>query len=171
MKKTLLLNYSYQYNAIISERHAIKLIFKNKADIISTWDDYKINWINNSILQFPAILKLKTPYKQFFKSSRSYYFSRDAIIKRDNNTCQYCSAILVKNQITIDHIIPKYHGGKSNFYNCIVACKQCNALKANKLLEESGLKLIRQPEIPKNFMQINIDESLWHKDWKMFLNP
>lgn len=167
MKKTLLLNNSYQYNAIIEEKQAIKLLYKNKAEIVSFWDNYEINWINNSTLQFPAILRLKTAHKQHYKS---YHFNRDVIIKRDNNTCQYCEAVLIKSEITIDHIVPKFKGGKSNFYNCVVACKVCNNLKSHNSLEESGLKLIKQPGYPGNLMKIAFDESLWHKDWKMFLD-
>lgn len=167
MKKTLLLNANYQYNAIIDEKHAIKLLCRGKTEIVSTWEDYQIKWLNNSKLQFPAILKLKTPHKQHYKT---YHFNRDVIIKRDNATCQYCEEQLVKSEITIDHIVPKYKGGKSNFYNCVVACKSCNNLKSHMSLEDCGLKLIRQPGYPGNLMKICFDESLWHPDWKMFLD-
>jgi 5-methylcytosine-specific restriction endonuclease McrA len=166
MKKTLLLSNSYQYNAIIDERHAIKLLFKNKVEIVCTWEDYQIKWINNSILNFPAILRLNTAHKQHYKT---YHFNRDVIVKRDNSTCQYCSRALSKSDITIDHIIPKCKGGKSNFYNCVICCKSCNGLKSHQSLEECGLKLIKTPGYPGNLMKIAFDEALWHKDWKMFL--
>lgn len=167
MKKTLLLNNSYQYNAIIDERRAIRLIFKEKVEVVSIWEDYEIKWSNNSYLKFPAILKLKAPHKQHYKT---YHFNRDVIIKRDNSTCQYCGDVLSKGDITIDHIVPKFKGGKSNFYNCVVACKYCNNLKSHMSLEDCGLKLIKQPGYPGNLMKISFDESLWHKDWKMFLD-
>lgn len=111
-------------------------------------------------------MKLKKSYKQHFKV---FYFNRDVIVRRDSNTCQYCSKILIKSEITIDHIIPKCKGGKSNFYNCVVACKSCNGLKSHQTLEECGLKLIKQPSYPGNVIKVNFDESLWHEDWKMFL--
>lgn len=39
--------------------------------------------------------------------------------------------------------------GEGNFENCVIACKEVNARKADRRPEEVGLKLIRQPGVPK----------------------
>ena len=43
--------------------------------------------------------------------------------------------------LTFDHIIPKSHGGKTNWLNVVSACRSCNFKKGNKSLNNSGMRL------------------------------
>ncbi|MGG0277813.1 HNH endonuclease [Bacillus rhizoplanae] len=47
------------------------------------------------------------------------------ILNRDNYTCTYCG----RYGDTVDHVIPKSHGGISSFRNCVCACVTCNTKK------------------------------------------
>ena len=47
--------------------------------------------------------------------------------------CHYCSKSLSKTECTMDHVVPLVRGGKSNKGNVVVACKDCNNDKKDKL--------------------------------------
>ena len=48
------------------------------------------------------------------------------IFKRDGNTCLKCG---MKNNLTIDHIIPISMGGKNSLFNLQTLCRSCNSKK------------------------------------------
>lgn len=165
-KKTLLLNSSYEVLSFITERRMLKLLIKDKAEIISHWDDY-ISWKTGKI-KHPAILRLKHHVKRNFVNTN---FSRFAIVKRDKSQCQYCDKKLMPSQITIDHVIPKSKKGATSFMNCVVSCHACNNKKGDKTLEQSGMVLLRKPTHPsftaKYFIHDNHEQ--WHSDWNDYL--
>lgn len=166
MKKILLLDINYQFQQFIDLPKALKHIIKEKVDIVSTWEE-DIHYSSGKI-PYPSILKLKKPIKRNFVHN---YFSRNALLKRDNKSCQYCSKFLPAAHITIDHVIPKSRGGLTSFTNCVVACQPCNYKKANRTPEEAQMKLIREPTHPSFSCAKFIGEKYeyWHKDWDNFI--
>lgn len=101
---------------------------------------------------------------------RKLAFSRANIYKRDRYTCQYCGKQGMQD-LTIDHILPRSRGGVSSWSNCVLACWECNAKKADRTPSEAGLKLRVTPIKPH-----------WHprlvlarirtapKSWEKFVN-
>ncbi|QIW21302.1 phage replisome organizer N-terminal domain-containing protein [Bacillus thuringiensis] len=49
----------------------------------------------------------------------------------DMGTCAYCG----NAANTLDHLIPKSHGGLDTQENCVACCKRCNEMKTNRPLE------------------------------------
>ena len=49
--------------------------------------------------------------------------------KRSTGICYYCNLKFIPNELTMDHIIPLSRGGKSEKYNLVPACKECNNKK------------------------------------------
>lgn len=164
--KALLLSNSYEVLSFISEKRMIKLVFTDKAEPISFWEQ-KFSWASGS-MNYPAILKLKE-HKEINKRIFAN-FSRYAVVKRDNNVCQYCSLKLNEKEVTIDHIMPKSRGGISSFTNCVVSCKPCNLKKNNMTPEEAGMKLLKKPVHPlfRHYVS-KTNDAVWHKDWDSFL--
>jgi hypothetical protein len=76
-------------------------------------------------------------------------YSRRNVLQRDNYTCQYCGHRFPKQQLTLDHIIPKSKGGRSSWTNVVTCCKACNADKGDRLLTDLGWKLLKKPTQPK----------------------
>ena len=95
-------------------------------------------------------------------------FSKRNLLKRDRFTCSYCGKQGI-NCLTIDHVIPRSKNGKSNFLNCVSSCYECNAKKANKTLQESGLKLRIKPHEPTWSPIFKIPEHKYKKIWEAFL--
>ena len=86
-------------------------------------------------------------------------FSRLNIIYRDDMRCQYCGNRFPMTELTVDHVIPVSRWDSipdhskpedpNSWNNQVCACKRCNAMKGNKLINECRLSLIRYPIEPK----------------------
>ena len=56
--------------------------------------------------------------------------------KRSTGICHYCKEIFPPALLTMDHIIPVGRGGKSERFNLVPCCKECNTQKSNLLPSE-----------------------------------
>lgn len=95
-------------------------------------------------------------------------FSRRNICVRDDYRCQYCGTVPMRDELTIDHVIPLSRGGKTTWDNVTVACIRCNTRKGNRTPEESGMLLQRAPARPSWPMLLHRDggvrpKSLWQR--------
>lgn len=79
---------------------------------------------------------------------RTVKFNRKNIYIRDEYTCQYCGAKPAREDLTIDHVIPRSRGGRSTWENVVLACQECNSRKGDRLLTEIGIRLARKPAKP-----------------------
>lgn len=82
--------------------------------------------------------------------------SRRAIYHRDRCTCQYCGTQLRESECELEHVMPKTRGGRFSFTNIVVACRACNSRKADRTPEEAGMKLLRQPKVPVDDVEIDL---------------
>ena len=161
-KRTLLLNASYEVLNFIDYRKALKLLAKDKCEVLSSWEEIVV-WSSGKIYH-PATLRLKNLIRRNFYNSN---FSRQSVIKRDQSLCQYCGIKLSSSQITIDHVLPRAQGGITSFINCVVACKTCNNKKDNKTPEQANMKLLKKPSHPSFSEHFSISENqeFWNSDW------
>src|SRR5438046_438837 len=88
-----------------------------------------------------------------------------------SNTCQYCGDVFERNDLNLDHVIPRDRGGPTTWENIVCSCISCNTKKANRTPQEAGMRLIRKPKRPKwrPFVQINLGLH-YHDSWKHFLD-
>jgi 5-methylcytosine-specific restriction endonuclease McrA len=97
--------------------------------------------------------------------------TRNNVFERDKNTCQYCARVLPREQLNLDHVIPRDRGGKTTWENIVCSCIKCNTRKANRLPHEAGLRLIRKPVRPKWRPVISLVLGNQHREmWKDFLD-
>ena len=47
--------------------------------------------------------------------------------------CHYCGAVVGRDQLTMDHVVPLSRGGKSRKGNVVPCCKECNNRKKSML--------------------------------------
>lgn len=73
-------------------------------------------------------------------SSQVYKWKRE-IHQRDNYTCFYCGDQFDYENLHVDHIIPKYRGGKTRRENLATACIRCNLLKETLSIEKFHEKI------------------------------
>jgi 5-methylcytosine-specific restriction endonuclease McrA len=143
--KTLVLNQAYQPIGVFTWKRAIKKVFSEKAEILATYAESKLNdW---SVLEAPAVIRL-LHFLNPPKKHRYEPFSRKNIWLRDNGKCQYCGTSVSLRRMTFDHVTPRYYGGRTNWTNIVTACLFCNNKKGNKRLAESGMSLLNKPIAP-----------------------
>lgn len=142
MEAIYLLTQDYEFHDTISKRKAINLMFRPHSVEVIKYTDIEIA----EGIYLPKVLRL-------VKSIRKYYgkkvnWSPDNLFTRDENICQYCHVVFNKNDLTVDHVLPRSRGGKTEWENCVTACKDCNNLKDDKTPQEAKMFLRRQPYAP-----------------------
>ena len=80
---------------------------------------------------------------------RRLAFGRRGIWERDGGTCQYTGRKLSPEEANIDHVIPRARGGGTTWENCVLAHREVNTRKADRLPAEAGLRLQRVPTAPR----------------------
>jgi hypothetical protein len=70
------------------------------------------------------------------------------LFARDKHMCLYCGDYLYDCELTRDHVVPVSRGGGDNWENVVTACRTCNHFKADKLLDEIGMRLLAVPYVP-----------------------
>ena len=76
-------------------------------------------------------------------------FTRHNVFERDKNTCQYCGTIFDRNDLNLDHVVPRDRGGTTTWENVVCSCIPCNTRKGNRLPQEAQMSLIRKPKRPE----------------------
>ncbi len=156
MKSTvLLLNADYSPLCLISWQKAVKLICKAKVEIIKTSKKVIHNFEKTLEIFIPEVIRLMKYVRNLWKVRVP--FNKRHITIRDDNTCQYCGKE-IKHGGSIDHVIPKSKGGKSNFDNCVLACVPCNNKKDNRSCSEAKMYPKHQPFTPtiQEFMTLTV---------------
>lgn len=167
MSKVLLLNSENEPLRICSWKRALVLLLKGKAECAESIRNIEdmINIDNTSI---PRIIRLNYEVAVPFQELP---FSKENIFTRDNYTCQYCGKKLNQSELTLDHVYPKSRLGPDIWENIVTCCKECNQYKADKTPKEAGMKLMRRPYRPKEYMEFEmqkcsyIDRQYWSY-WK-----
>lgn len=173
MRRVLLLNASYEPLNFISDQRALRLVLKNKAEIFmnmngerSTWDGVKFSSPTTEF-DVPATIRLMNRVNGKWRPPR---FRKKVLFNRDSWQCQYCREGLYWDTATIDHVVPRSHGGPTSWLNCVAACRRCNRHKANRTPEQAQMNLIKQPVAPSalHFWDVRRSQH-WHDDWNDFV--
>jgi 5-methylcytosine-specific restriction endonuclease McrA len=154
-KKTLVVDAAFRPIAFISFKRLIRMEANDKIEPIEFWDG-----------EYPAIVRLKE-YLRNKPIPPRFTFRR--VIQRDRGICQYTGDLLTQSTISVDHVVPKSHGGESSFTNCVCADLTFNRVKGNRTPEQMGAKLLRKPFVPKDIVHLiypEIEEK--HPAWEEY---
>ena len=64
-------------------------------------------------------------------------------------------------------MLPKSRGGGHSWDNVVAACRRCNSRKENRLPHEVGLKLLREPFVPKDGLRLSLGRL--EPEWEAYL--
>jgi len=157
----LVLNQNYQPLNICNVKRALALILLEKAE--STVDGQELIKSPAQSFNIPIVIRLMSYIN---KPIHQRKISRQGILFRDQNTCQYCGKS--SESLTLDHIIPKSRGGKHTWENVVAACIKCNHKKAGSTPQEAKMKLINKAKKP-NINSSYMIRGKTAKEWKPFL--
>ena len=185
----LVLNRLWQAVNVIGARRAFGLLSRGHAHVVHQQeDDFRMfsmmDWIDFSADNPPAIEleSVRTPTRTirlprvilltFFDKlpCKELKLTRNNVFERDKNSCQYCSKVFPREQLNLDHVIPRDYGGKTTWENIVCSCIKCNTRKANRLPHEAGLKLLNVPRAPKELpASATIRNAHGIAEWKLFV--
>lgn len=186
----LVLNRLWQAVNVIGARRAFGLLARGHAQVVHHHeDDFRtfsmLDWLDFSTLNPPAtpVESVRTPSRTirlprvilltFFDKlpCKELKLTRNNVFERDKNTCQYCARVLPREQLNLDHVIPRHYGGKTTWENIVCSCIRCNTRKSSRLPHEAGLRLFRKPARPKWRPVISLVLGNQHREmWKDFLD-
>lgn len=97
-------------------------------------------------------------------------FSARGVWDRDGGVCQYTGRRLARGEGNIDHVVPRSRGGRTAWDNCVLAHREVNSRKADRLPHEAGLRLRKQPLAPRGVpASALIRNHHGVRDWDHFL--
>lgn len=141
LEPVLVLNANFEPLNICTTRRAFGLIMTDKASLVLNGRGY-IHTVSQKFPR-PSIIRLERMIK---RPRIRVKLSKREVMRRDNFTCQYCGQRA--SQLTIDHIIPRSHGGEHDWKNLVAACPTCNHRKGGRTLAQSQMRLLRIPTEP-----------------------
>lgn len=112
--------------SVVTWQVAIRLLTLDKVRVLKEHDDWEVR-SPSMTMKVPSVVLTTT----YVKWNRSVKYNRGNIFLRDRFTCQFCNKPFPVSQLTLDHVLPRSHGGKSNWSNISTACKTCNSKKGN----------------------------------------
>ncbi len=188
----LVLNKFYQATQVVSVRRAFSLLAKRCAEVIhvvegsyetydfTTWveasafrDRFETegaDWIRTVTREIlvPRVIRLVACER---RPAGRVKFNRRNLFARDENRCQYCGRHQPVSELSLDHVMPRSRGGESSWTNVVVACTGCNARKGGRTPAEAGMRLVREPVVPKRSPLLSAKaQAARYASWKKFLD-
>jgi 5-methylcytosine-specific restriction endonuclease McrA len=143
MHSVLLLNASYEPIKVISWQRAVTMFFLGKIEVV---EEYEHNIRSVSlVIKAPAVVRLLNYIRIGRKSPP---LSRTNVLARDNFQCQYCAKEVSSKEATLDHVIPRSQGGRTEWDNIVCCCAACNRKKGGRTPAEARMTLRSRPGKP-----------------------
>ncbi len=145
MGQVLVLNATYEPLSIVSVKRAVVLLLKEKAELIEAAEAL----LRAESFSIPRPLVIRLVY--FVKIPRRIALpvTRRTVLARDHFTCQYCNIVPPRQNLTLDHVLPRSRGGKTTWENIVTACVKCNGRKGSRTPTEANMILLTQPRRPR----------------------
>jgi 5-methylcytosine-specific restriction endonuclease McrA len=159
--RSLVLNATFEPLCVVSDRRAVVLVMKEKAEVVHASD--VAMHAERVTVPIPSVIRLTHYVKVPFRARAA--LNRRAVFARDGHRCQYCGA----NAENIDHVVPRSRGGTHTWENVVAACRPCNTRKEDRFLHETGLSLRRRPLAPKELTWIIVAVGSVHPHWEPYL--
>jgi 5-methylcytosine-specific restriction endonuclease McrA len=120
--------------SVVTWQVAMRLMFLGKVKVLKEYDNWTVR-SQHLEMKVPSIVIMTEQVKW----SKALKYSRSNVYLRDDFTCQLQTTWRCKEQhgkvkfteLTLDHVIPRSNGGKTNWVNVCTSCKECNSQKGN----------------------------------------
>lgn len=190
----LVLNRFFMAVHVISARRAFVLLCKRTAEVVHVFDNDQYDsfdfegwrevsqyrelfvdsdnhdWVHTVSFEVrvPRVIRVlgyeKLPRQQV-------RFNRRNLFARDENRCQYCGRRFSTTELSLDHVVPRSHGGPTTWSNVVCACTSCNKHKGGRTPRQARMKLVRPPAAPRRCPVIRLKlRSEKYRSWKAFLS-
>lgn len=141
MRETLVLNASFEPLSTVSLRRAVVLVMQDKAVVEQSHPGLRVRAAALE-LPVPQVIRLCRYVRVPFRQRAPW--SRRGVLVRDRHRCAYCG----RRATTVDHVVPRSHGGGDTWLNTVAACAADNHRKADRTPAQAGMRLLTQPFEP-----------------------
>ncbi|SMP44230.1 5-methylcytosine-specific restriction endonuclease McrA [Neorhodopirellula lusitana] len=187
----LVLNRFYMAVRVVNVRRAMTLLYRECAEVIDNDDGTYISHNFESWCELSHLAALdKQPDEDYLKAVdfeikvprivrltrfdrmpvQSVRFNRRNLFARDEYRCQYCGKAEPLNKLSLDHVVPRSHGGATTWENIVCSCVRCNSRKGGRTPQQARMKLLTKPAKPRfnPLMTQSVDDPRY-ESWKTFL--
>lgn len=161
--RALVLNASFEPLSVVTARRALVLVLSDRAVLVHG-TGLEFHSVSASFPE-PSVVRL-VHYVRVPHQTR-VAVTRRSVFVRDGHRCQYCGA----QAENIDHIVPRSRGGTHSWENVVACCRRCNTRKEDRLLEESGFHLARQPKAPRSRLWLLAASGEVRDEWAPYVEP
>jgi 5-methylcytosine-specific restriction endonuclease McrA len=165
---------SYMPLSLWSWQDAIKSIFLGKVTVVDVYPEMAVRAVNVEF-PLPSVIAV-TDYVPTPRSTPA--FTRHNVLLRDEYRCQYCHERFPAPDLSLDHVVPRCHGGHLSWTNAVACCRHCNGRKGCKSIQEIqkelNMTLLKKPVVPTQYELTKIAARLMtprrvHTTWKPYL--
>ena len=162
--RVLVLNATYEPVNVCTVRRATVLVLKSRAEILEKGEGA----LHSERLELdrPCVIRL-VRYVRIPRDVHRRKITRKAVLARDAYTCQYCGR--EAGGLTVDHVIPRSRGGRSDWDNIVASCAPCNRKKGNRLPREAAMHPRTRPKAPGPTVFIRIASPRIPTAWQAYL--
>lgn len=120
--------------SVVPWQDALRLVFLDKVKILKEYDSWMVR-SQHLEMKVPSIVIMSSQVKW----AKTLKYSRANVYLRDDFTCQLQSTWRCKeskgkvklSDLTLDHVVPRSNGGKTNWTNVCTSCRDCNSEKGS----------------------------------------
>lgn len=148
------LNATYEPLSVVSARRGLNLCLKGKATVVITHPTLFIQ-SDTGTQPIPTQVRMNYMVNTTRTTRMDAQLTQRNLFIRDKWTCQYCGRsrgqLKESEFLTRDHVVPQSRGGKDVWKNVVTACNRCNNAKADTVLKNFHMKLLKEPVAPSVF--------------------
>jgi 5-methylcytosine-specific restriction endonuclease McrA len=164
---------SYIPLSAVSWQVALRLLFTDKVRVIKEYDNWSVR-SQYLDMKVPSIVIMTEQVKW----SKHVKYNRMNVYLRDDLTCQLrinrrCKEVAGKvhiSELTLDHVVPRSHGGKTNWLNVCTSCKDCNSQKG----DDHTIVPKKKPHKPTYYEILakrkNLPLYVREEEWRMYID-
>lgn len=158
--------------SVVDWQVAMRLLFTDKVKVLKNYDDWVVR-SQHLEMPVPSIIIMSEQVKW----AKTLKYSRTNVYLRDDFTCQLQITSRCRDkhgkshidELTLDHVVPRSHGGKTVWNNVTTCCKACNGEKG----DDKTIVPKKAPVKPTYYqilakrktLPINIKD----EDWKFYI--
>jgi len=187
----LVLNRFYMAIRVVNVRRAMTLLYRQCAEVIVMEQDQFVSYDFESWVELSQLSALeKQPDEDYLQAisyelrvpricrltrfermpAQTVRFNRKNLFARDNHQCQYCGQKPPTNKLSLDHVIPRSHGGQTTWENIVCCCLRCNGRKGGRTPQQARMNLLTRPAKPRfNPLLAESITDPRYESWKTFL--
>ncbi|MCM2371409.1 HNH endonuclease [Aporhodopirellula aestuarii] len=187
----LVLNRFYMPIRVVNVRRALTLLYRECAEVIDCDDGQYVSYDFGSWCELSQLASSdKQPGEEYLQAvgfevkvpriarltrfdrmpAQTVRFNRRNLFARDEYRCQYCGKVEPMTKLSLDHVVPRSHGGATTWENIVCSCLRCNSRKGGRTPQQARMKLLTNPAKPRfnPLMTHSIDDPRY-ESWKTFL--